>query len=374
MKRSRRGPGRPPQPDAEYRRVADALRGRLVSGAWPPGTTLPSLRALAAEFGVGLDTARAAVGLLRQESRVGVSGWKRLVATPQMARKPGMEPARAVLLAVTTPFRMPPGTSDFNQLLLGLHRGAGELDAPMLVAHSYTLRTAPPHALLQLGPRALLLVGVVEPEGFLAYAKLPLPVVLVDRPAAGRPFHAIAADNEDAMRQAVRRLAALGHRRIAFVRRLSFAERGVDPDSRERHDGFRKALKEAGLPYIAEAVFPYFTRDTSASPAFRAILAPARKITAAVCADEASAVLLLEAARAEGKAVPRDLSIVCVQGRTADHRISGPAVDFFELGRRAMQMSLLPGRPVQCQRVSAAWREGNTAGPAPQGRPAPRPA
>lgn len=46
-----RGRGRPPEPKARYRRVADALRAQMRDGALKPGQNLPSLRRIARESG-----------------------------------------------------------------------------------------------------------------------------------------------------------------------------------------------------------------------------------------------------------------------------------------------------------------------------------
>ena len=50
-----------------YTQVADALRERIVKGAWPIGLQVPTLPALAQEFGVALITVRQAVRVLRDE-------------------------------------------------------------------------------------------------------------------------------------------------------------------------------------------------------------------------------------------------------------------------------------------------------------------
>lgn len=51
-------------------RIADALRARIQSGDYPPGSKLPSLPELAAEFGVSLVTVRLALTRLKQEGFV----------------------------------------------------------------------------------------------------------------------------------------------------------------------------------------------------------------------------------------------------------------------------------------------------------------
>jgi GntR family transcriptional regulator len=59
-----------------WRAVADALRERIERGEWPPGALLPSLSALAAEYGVSVSTARKAVAALRDAGLIeSVQGW-----------------------------------------------------------------------------------------------------------------------------------------------------------------------------------------------------------------------------------------------------------------------------------------------------------
>lgn len=52
------------------RRVADALMARIESGDLRPGAALPTYRGLAEEFGVAVNTAMAAVRLLRDRGAV----------------------------------------------------------------------------------------------------------------------------------------------------------------------------------------------------------------------------------------------------------------------------------------------------------------
>jgi len=64
-----------------YRAVADALRERLDEGEWLPGEAMPSLSALAAQYGVSRATAARAVKVLEGEGRVeSEQGWGTFVA------------------------------------------------------------------------------------------------------------------------------------------------------------------------------------------------------------------------------------------------------------------------------------------------------
>lgn len=58
---------RPPGPDRPlYVQIADVLRGRILSGAYPRSQPLPSEHEIAARLGVSRGTARRAVGILRE--------------------------------------------------------------------------------------------------------------------------------------------------------------------------------------------------------------------------------------------------------------------------------------------------------------------
>ncbi|MCK6472092.1 MAG: substrate-binding domain-containing protein [Planctomycetes bacterium] len=357
--------GRPVQPDAAYRRVADDLRRRLQTREWPPPEPLPSLRTLASEYGVSLDVLRSAMDVMRAEDRVGLSGLRRLAATREMSVKAHLTPSRAVLLLTTSPLRLDAGTTDQNRLLMGIQQGLADRDAPVIAVHSYTFRTTPPQGFLDLPLRAVLVVGALEPAGYPAYERLPIPVILVDRPAGRHALHATAVDNEGAVREAVWRLKAAGHRRIALLRRVSGAERDIDPDSKEREVAFRRVMKDAGLAVRKDSVFSSFSMDSAERPAIRALAGPAGRFSAVLCSDSAGAALLVEAARRSGRKVPEHLSVAGFQGITGAPKVSGPAIDFFDLGRRAAELLDAPRRPPKVLRVAAAWREAGTIG-APQ--------
>ena len=68
------------------------------------------------------------------------------------------------------------------------------------------------------------------------------PVVFVDRPARGLSADAVVADNVSGAQQAVRHLAAHGHRRIAYL-----GDWLAIPTARQRHQGYREACLDLGL-------------------------------------------------------------------------------------------------------------------------------
>lgn len=75
MPEPRRGPALP------WQRIAASLRERVEGGEWLPGEALPSVRALAAEYGVSPPTVSRAVRALADDGLVTVvKSWGTFVA------------------------------------------------------------------------------------------------------------------------------------------------------------------------------------------------------------------------------------------------------------------------------------------------------
>ena len=71
----------PREPTAPYRRIAEAIRERIESGALLPGEQVPSASQLCTEYGVSRNTALRALALLRDEGWITVEqGWGSFVA------------------------------------------------------------------------------------------------------------------------------------------------------------------------------------------------------------------------------------------------------------------------------------------------------
>lgn len=64
------------------RQVVDLLRQRVQSGEWQPGASLPAEKDLAHEYGVGLDTLRGALAVLRTEGTIRAGGRGRRAMVP----------------------------------------------------------------------------------------------------------------------------------------------------------------------------------------------------------------------------------------------------------------------------------------------------
>lgn len=359
--------GRPPGPHAKFRRIADRLRDRIRAGDYPPGSVLPSIRALAGRLRVGKRVVVLAVEELKRDGWIAATANRRL-AVREGAGSVSNDHVAAGLVALIletnlerlVQLRLP-------EVVRGAAAGAGNLRAPLLLAHGPQHRRAMPGGFERLDLRGVVLYGAIHASAVRDYERLPVPVVFCDRPPEDFQVHAAAVDNVAAAADAARRLLALGHRRFAFVRYLQYATRGVDPDALERQRGFELALREAGLGKQSYTIFNALRDGGPEAPFIRSLLSARPPVTAVLASDPRRALNVIQAARAAGRRVPQDLSVAGFQerdARTAEN-LSGPVIDLFELARCAVLLLKHPKRPLVHERLSAAWRDGATIGPAP---------
>lgn len=134
-------------------------------------------------------------------------------------------------------------------------------------------------------------------------AKLNIPLIFAGRILEGALVDCVSCHNTNGTAAAARHLIARGRRKFGFIS----GPAGLSSSS-DRLEGIRCALREAGLSLIAEAPCNYTYeggRDAATS------LLTQYDIDALICANDASALGALSAARYElDRDVPNDLSIV----------------------------------------------------------------
>jgi len=132
-----------------------------------------------------------------------------------------------------------------------------------------------------------------------------LPVVLTNREVAGAACDTVVSDNVGGARAAASHLLELGHKRIALVRGYGGAS-----TSDERERAFTERLGESGLvlpsEYRREGRFEH---ERAYGEVLR-LLSLENPPTAIFCVNDLMAFAALNAARAAGLGVPRDLSVV----------------------------------------------------------------
>ncbi|MFI0236010.1 LacI family DNA-binding transcriptional regulator [Streptomyces sp. NPDC016845] len=169
-----------------------------------------------------------------------------------------------------------------------------------------------------------------------------LPVVLLgERPAEGTTDH-VAVDNVRAAREATEHLLARGRRRIAVIGGRVRGPQGTD---RLRTDGYREALKEAGVAFDSALVVPvdaYHWQDGARAAA--ALIDAGPDPDALLCLNDHLALGALRALHERGRAVPEDLDVVGFDDIEAS-RFSVPSLttvapDKREIARAAVALLL----------------------------------
>lgn len=131
-----------------------------------------------------------------------------------------------------------------------------------------------------------------------------LPTVLIDRLVSGR-FDQIGVENKRSMVELVHHLIGHGHRRIALVSGLD----GLATTS-ERVNGYRAALRAAGIPFDADLIQSGGSIVDPAQEACRHLLALADPPTAIVTANNLMTIGAMRGLRDAGRRVPEDVALV----------------------------------------------------------------
>lgn len=162
------------------------------------------------------------------------------------------------------------------------------------------------------------------------------PFCLVNQRFGDAAYNTVDADHEAGSREAVRHLAARGCRGIAFLN-------GPDSysNSRDRLNGYRQALAEAGLPEEPGLLFQGNYSRKSGYEAAERIADAVRQggVDGVFAANDRMAIGLLQGLRERGIEAGRDVALVGCDdsegARWTEPQLSSVYVPFFEMGELA---------------------------------------
>jgi DNA-binding LacI/PurR family transcriptional regulator len=349
--------------------VERALRERVAAGAFPGGR-LPTEVDLAEQLGVSRETVRLAAEVLQRE---GLLVKIRRRGTFVRAAHPPVPPDEPVLKAVGYLQAGYTGRDEEEGvmrvvdglMLQGAVEEAARAGIGLHVHH--TLNTEAGRVLRQLaGPPVL--QGVIfasfgEEKVLRRAVGLGLPVVLLDHSSPRLNLPSVREDSFAGTRQGVAHLLRLGHRRVAFV---NWRQTDLNP---WRLQGYRQALRDAGVPRRRAWELAVEVTPAGARQAVEQVLALAPRPTAVYCFNNTLAGLFIDTVRAAGLRVPEDLSVVG-GGGDAVPGLTCHQADWHRLGRVAVQLLLRAGtgrRPPEHHLGSHTLQPGRTTAPPPPG-------
>ncbi len=171
-----------------------------------------------------------------------------------------------------------------------------------------------------------------------------IPIVAVDPHTGPSEVPTVDSDNYEGAVTATRHLISLGHRRIGYLGGRSDLE-----SARLREQGFRDAMRDAGVPVDDSLVVVGGFRPESAEAPARRLLERPDRPSAVFAANDLTAIRTMEVASGLGLGVPADLSVIGFDN-VPESALSRPPLTTIsqplqEMGSAALRMlvSLLDG-------------------------------
>lgn len=196
-----------------------------------------------------------------------------------------------------------------------------------------------PRCVLERNVDGVIFAGKVPDDIITCLEKYELPMAFVDYYPPAENYPVVLIDNFSGGMQAVQHLIGLGHRKIAFV-----AGDIQHPSIRDRFQGYKVALDNAGLTYSASLIVidePYPARENGISAA-KKLLRQSKDLTAVFCCNDAMAIGVMQYLKESGLNVPGDISLIGFDDVEADlsldPTLSTVGVPKIELGGEVMRL------------------------------------
>jgi LacI family transcriptional regulator len=240
-------------PVPHYQQLAADLRRRIVAGTIPVGTRIPPHRDLAVQYGVSVITVNKALsGLVSEGVLTSHVGRGTFVAVRPAATNGSSASTTVgfVLRDLSSPF--------FSLVAHGAQQRADALGVGLLFASSSNRvdrEDEQIRRLRTLGVHGLIVVSMSRTyrlnETIQALHDSDFPYVMVSY-THGDDVPFVGVDLEQAGYLAGAHLASLGHRRIGYV-----ADKIGSLNGALRGAGFRRAMRDAGVPVLDELMMEY---------------------------------------------------------------------------------------------------------------------
>ena len=219
-------------------------------------------------------------------------------------------------------------------------------------------------------PRGMLFLGGNRRHFLENFGNIDVPCVLVTNDGSGLPFpnlSSVYCNDDQAVREAMERLIALGHRRFAIIG----GDRKVSDTTMRRYQGCMDAFRAHGIDFDEE--LDYRTVRFSYSDGYRGasdLAAKNRGYTAIFCMADVMAMGAIRALADQGLRVPEDVSVVGFDGLTIGDfivpRLSTVSQSVEELAQRSVELlkGSIEGNAISIHEVVPArlqWRESTKA-------------
>jgi len=232
----------------------------------------------------------------------------------------------------------------YTQIFLGTEFKAREEEYYILlttVSSNFNEKDSLPRFVLEKNVDGVILAGKVPLLLINGLKKYNLPIVFVDYYPPNGDFPAVLIDNLSGGFKATNHLIECKHTRIGFV-----AGDIQHPSIKERFQGYRMALENAGIPFDPRLTItdePYPARENGYRAA-KKLLSQAPDVTAIFTCNDAMAIGVLRYLKETSRQVPKDISLIGFDDVEADLSLDPPLttmrVPKVELGIEAINLMM----------------------------------
>jgi len=260
----------------------------------------------------------------------------------------------------------------YARIVFAIEERAHELGYDILLAHTHNMPLREEACIRRLLSRRVDGLFISPVYRFEAEARIyqevlarKIPTVLLGPPAPFcKSFPSVEAEEIAASQNATRHLLKLGHKRIAYLTGPPTA-----PWALERFEGYRHALREAGLEVDDELVFQAGSTIEEGMKAATQMLAESCNATAVQATNDLVAIGCAEVLLSKGLRIPEDISVVGFGNILMAEHFCVPLTTLrqpkFRLANAAMDamVNLLQGRPVELKKLPAEFIERKSTAP-----------
>ena len=281
----------------------------------------------------------------------------------------GLRTRTTKLLGLLVPTTMNPA---FARIVSAIEERVHELGYDLVLAHTHNLPAREEACLRRLLARRVDGLFITPVYRFEAEARIyqevlarKVPAVLLGPPASFcKTFVSVEADEPGASYVATQHLLKLGHKRIVYLTGPPAA-----PWAHERFEGYRRALREAGIELDDKLVFAAGSTIEDGTKAGLQMLNESCSATAIQAVSDQVAIGCAEALFHQGFKIPEDVSLVGYGNIMAAEYFRVPLTTIrqpkYRLGVAAveMMMNLLKGQRVESKRLPAELIERKSTAP-----------
>ena len=230
----------------------------------------------------------------------------------------------------------------YTRIFLGTEFAARENEYYILlttIPSNFKAGDTLPRFVLERNIDGIIIAGKVPTDLISSLERYNLPLVFVDYYPENNKYSEVLIDNITGGKKAVQCLVKLGHKEIGFA-----AGDIHHPSIKDRFQGYKMALEEAGLYYDAN----YYVTDEenpareNGYNAAKKLLGKNKKITAVFACNDAMAIGVMQYLKENKIKIPEDISIIGFDNVEADLSLDPPlstiGVEKTDMGIEAIRL------------------------------------